>query len=447
MNLVSRYFVNTFCFFICAGISILQSPDATAAKFIAVLVADTSEPGRTADRQATYQELLASTKAFAEYSGLDYSLNEFTGNNFNFSEVINAVSNVNCNNDDTIFFAYAGHGTSSGVSQYPSLYFRKDQKLVQFDYLVDKLRACQPRLLIALSGACNSWNARTDAIPAPVPDMPNSPNYQLYKKLFAYARGVIKSTASSPGELSWNTTHNIFLKAFTDTITSSLVNGRQDASWEGIMQDVKDRTIKMTKSFNPPQHPVSDINISYGHQVFTGEVPYPFTGQIVDGKPYGYGTLTYKNGAAITGNFINGVINGNGAYKSSVGLTLKDASFSNGTFLGLAVCNRIDRDLYFAIGYEENGDWLSDGWFPVPSMSCKYIKRGEINGYIYYRAMYPDREELLNGDTEFCTFDDKFFKRLKYDGNCSHGGEPKSYVELEINDGKGTILNIKKNTY
>lgn len=73
------------------------------------------------------------------------------------------------------------------------------------------------------------------------------------------------------------------------------------------------------------------------------------------------------------------------------------------------ICNDTPSLVGAALGYREDGKWISEGWFQVPAESCTALIEGDLNSRFYYiYAEDADRGGQWRGDVFLCTNDREF---------------------------------------
>ncbi len=249
-----------------AAAPFIMAAPAAAQAIHALIVADTDEPGRQVDRTATYEVLMEAADRAARYAGLDLVDRSLHGRAFDYSTVVQAMENLTCGPDDVVFFVFEGHGSNAQGTAYPALYFPRTDQSITFDWMVDQIRRCNPRLIVALSGTCNYGPA------LPVPDPPQlfsrdfvapegSP--EIYRALFAEARGEILGTAASPGEVSWSYTSkgNVYLLAFVQNLREMTTVDSTPVDWDTIMHAAYADSIDLTSGFESLQNSIWEVNL------------------------------------------------------------------------------------------------------------------------------------------------------------------------------------------
>ncbi len=96
-------------------------------------------------------------------------------------------------------------------------------------------------------------------------------------------------------------------------------------------------------------------------------------------------------------------------------LVIAVCSMTHAANAGIFLCNETAENVYVAIGYEENGHWLSRGWYRFTPRECDSLYLGLLeNPHFYYYANSESGKTVWGGDGTsdpgyFCTSDDAFF--------------------------------------
>jgi uncharacterized membrane protein len=120
--------------------------------------------------------------------------------------------------------------------------------------------------------------------------------------------------------------------------------------------------------------------------------------------------------------------------------------FSTPALAGLEICNNASKSLSLAIGYANDGEWTSEGWWNIAEGECKTTISGDLqNRYYYYRAD-ASGEPFASGDFTFCTTTDAF--TIAGDTDCAargfdalgfrklDTGETATHFTLTLNDNR-----------
>jgi|GEM_PF-1826759 len=96
----------------------------------------------------------------------------------------------------------------------------------------------------------------------------------------------------------------------------------------------------------------------------------------------------------------------------------------------LRICNGAGAKRYLAIGYSQNDQWVSEGWWNLDPGECATPVSGDLTQrYYYYRA--EDTNEYFQGNGYmFCTVDEAF--TIYGDENCqARGYEEHPFSEID----------------
>ncbi len=101
----------------------------------------------------------------------------------------------------------------------------------------------------------------------------------------------------------------------------------------------------------------------------------------------------------------------------------------------LEICNDTAARHKIAIGYKQDGHWVSEGWWQLAPSACIAAVKGDLDfRFYYFRAESPGR--LFQHDRlSFCTRDGLF--TIAGDNDCARRGYEKSYF-AKIDVGRGT---------
>jgi uncharacterized membrane protein len=101
----------------------------------------------------------------------------------------------------------------------------------------------------------------------------------------------------------------------------------------------------------------------------------------------------------------------------------------------LEICNDTAARHNIAIGYKQDGRWVSEGWWQLAPSACIPAVKGDLDfRFYYFRAESPGR--LFQHDRlSFCTREGLF--TIAGDNDCARRGFEKSYF-AKIDVGKGT---------
>jgi len=72
------------------------------------------------------------------------------------------------------------------------------------------------------------------------------------------------------------------------------------------------------------------------------------------------------------------------------------------------ICNKSNEEVYVAIGYHEDEQWLAEGWWSVPPADCRNIINGSLTKRYYYIRGEGVNGKVWSGEYSFCTTNEKF---------------------------------------
>ncbi len=198
-------------------------------------------------------------------------LNVYTGKECNKPNLESAISELQCNPNDVIFFYYSGHGVHAAADPadgwLPQMclnYQSYDQdKFVPVTYVRDKLTSKGARLCLILTDCCNN-----DADWATVKGLIHSEQQASstagidtanLKKLFYESKGTVIATSSKRGEVSYGPDGGgCFSVAFWDEMYR-IEQGNGSADWKSVLEATKKRTLQYT---NNEQEPVYKVDVN-----------------------------------------------------------------------------------------------------------------------------------------------------------------------------------------
>jgi uncharacterized membrane protein len=95
------------------------------------------------------------------------------------------------------------------------------------------------------------------------------------------------------------------------------------------------------------------------------------------------------------------------------------------------ICNNTGYPVAVAVGYEENGDWISEGWWNIEGGSCAEPISGDLeNRYYFYYAEQIGFKNVWIGDAAFCVSSNRF--TIVSDRKCnSRGYDRKGFVQVD----------------
>lgn len=225
---------------------------AEAATLHAILVADTTNPRGGDSMQSDLSNMWAFLNKIATNTPIPLNPRVFQGDSLTPDNVLGAVYLVDVNQDDVVFFYYAGHG-ASGSSAFPMMYFGGGA--VDMAQVISGLYNKKPRLLIALADCCNVF--LTEGMES-APFLPIKPiNQESYHRLFLNSSGVVLAAGAAPGESAYGYSRGgIFTNAFLTQCEGMLDS--LSPHWSGVSME----PLRTYASEQPYQHPIFDIKVN-----------------------------------------------------------------------------------------------------------------------------------------------------------------------------------------
>jgi len=100
----------------------------------------------------------------------------------------------------------------------------------------------------------------------------------------------------------------------------------------------------------------------------------------------------------------------------------------------LRLCNKTPVQVGIAIGYKDQTDWVSEGWWNVDAESCQVVVDGPLPSRYYYLYALDYEEGGAWGGTAFmCTHDKEF--TIEGTTDCvARGFERRGFVEVDTGD-------------
>jgi len=103
----------------------------------------------------------------------------------------------------------------------------------------------------------------------------------------------------------------------------------------------------------------------------------------------------------------------------------------------LRICNKTSKAVYTAVGYNENGEWISEGWWQLEPGECATPISGKLRKrYYYYYAESTDGEWYWSSEGNqylFCASDNAF--KIVGDKDCKgRGYDVYGFREYDVGD-------------
>jgi uncharacterized membrane protein len=109
---------------------------------------------------------------------------------------------------------------------------------------------------------------------------------------------------------------------------------------------------------------------------------------------------------------------------------------------GLRLCNRTQSRVGVAIGYKENRQWITEGWWNVGKDSCETLVAGGLVSRFYYiYAVDYDHGGVWGGKAVMCTRD-KMFTIRGIEDCVARGYERSGFFEVDTGEQKSWTVQL-----
>ncbi len=115
---------------------------------------------------------------------------------------------------------------------------------------------------------------------------------------------------------------------------------------------------------------------------------------------------------------------------------------SDASARGLRLCNRTASRVGVAIGYKENRQWITEGWWNVAKDSCETLVAGALVSRFYYiYAVDYDQGGVWGGKAAMCTRD-KMFTIRGIEDCVARGYERSGFFEVDTGEQKSWTVQL-----
>ncbi len=115
---------------------------------------------------------------------------------------------------------------------------------------------------------------------------------------------------------------------------------------------------------------------------------------------------------------------------------------SDASARGLRLCNRTISRVGVAIGYKENNQWITEGWWNVGKDSCETLVAGALVSRFYYiYAVDYDQGGVWGGKAAMCTRD-KMFTIRGIEDCVARGYERSGFFEVDTGEQKSWTVQL-----
>jgi uncharacterized membrane protein len=106
------------------------------------------------------------------------------------------------------------------------------------------------------------------------------------------------------------------------------------------------------------------------------------------------------------------------------------------------LCNDTKSLVGVALGYRQNGKWMTEGWWQVPGETCSSLIEGDLNSrYYYLYAEDADRGGQWRGDVFMCTSDREF--RIEGVQECfARGFQKTGFFEIDTGNKQSWMVRL-----
>lgn len=108
----------------------------------------------------------------------------------------------------------------------------------------------------------------------------------------------------------------------------------------------------------------------------------------------------------------------------------------------LRLCNRTPNRIGVAMGYNEGGGWITEGWWNVAANTCETLVRGDLSARFYYLyAVDYDQGGEWTGKAFMCTREKEFTIRGNQD--CLVNGYDRTgFFEVDTQEQKSWTIQL-----
>jgi uncharacterized membrane protein len=109
---------------------------------------------------------------------------------------------------------------------------------------------------------------------------------------------------------------------------------------------------------------------------------------------------------------------------------------------GLRLCNRTPSRVGVAIGYKENRQWITEGWWNVARDTCETLVAGALVSRFYYvYAVDYDQGGVWGGKAAMCTRD-KMFTIRGIEDCVARGFERNGFFEVDTGEQRSWTVQL-----
>jgi uncharacterized membrane protein len=109
---------------------------------------------------------------------------------------------------------------------------------------------------------------------------------------------------------------------------------------------------------------------------------------------------------------------------------------------GLRLCNKTPSRVGVAVGYKDQGQWMTEGWWNVVAGTCETLMQGPLVSRFYYvYAIDYDQGGVWGGKALMCTRD-KMFTIKGIEDCVARGYEKTGFFEVDTGEQKSWTVQL-----
>jgi uncharacterized membrane protein len=103
-------------------------------------------------------------------------------------------------------------------------------------------------------------------------------------------------------------------------------------------------------------------------------------------------------------------------------------------FAGLNVCNKTQRDARVAVGRFDGTEWMSQGWWTIPSKGCATVVSVPLKARYYYLYAVDGGSGSWDGSRKFCVGAADQWQSLSRNDCAGRGMDRKGFFRIDTGD-------------
>lgn len=190
------------------------------------------------------------------------------GYSCNKQNLLNVLSELECEPDDIVIFAYFGHGARAYTdeSEFPQMCLGSniESNFYPLENVKDLIMQKNPNFCFVMGDCCNSYGSGITTKPSITSAAGASyitrQGESGLKKLFVDNTGYVLSSGSTKGEYSWINSRygGFYMQGILYTLTEYVNKTRNSYDWSELMPQIKTNVVNYSGSLGSQylQHPV-----------------------------------------------------------------------------------------------------------------------------------------------------------------------------------------------